>query len=833
MFLFSSRFATGTASSGFFGGIRCGSGRFDIRGARCDDVCGFAVRWIRPIRVRAVGALLLWSLALVALSQSRMETAEALYRQGRFRDAAQVLEALLRVTPTDAVAWQLVGLCHQQLGNFAPAERAFGEVVTARPRDSLAHFRLAQVRYRLGKFHEAEGGAKTSLNLGGNPGYIHNLLGLIQEEKHSYQEALESYAAAIRTHSDSFTEPYLNAGILLLNLKLGRPTEALPYLEKAVAGSGSAETLYHRGRARLELSHFAEAKRDLEKAVALEPHEPARRLVEQLRLGGIPTPPRRAPVGPEVEAIRFLDMARRANLQFVLENHPTPRKHIIETMPGGVAAFDYNNDGLIDIYFTNGAAIPSLAKTEPKYWNRLYRNEGGMRFTDVTREAGVAGRGYSIGVAAGDYDNDGHVDLFVTGVGESILFRNRGDGTFEDVTVGAKVQSQVWSVAAGWFDYDNDGLLDLFVVNYLRWSPDFDRFCGSAGSEIRSYCDPGQFEGLPSTLYRNRGDGTFEDASRRSGIGRHVGKGMSLALADYDSDGFMDVFVTNDTVANFLFRNRGDGTFEEVGLAAGVGLTDDGKAVSSMGADFRDYDNDGWPDIWVTALARETFPLFRNQATGYFRDVTYPSRVGLLSVRLSGWSNGLFDFNNDGWKDLFSANAHVFDNIHLFRPDVYRLPNSIFANQGDGTFRDVSREAGEQFQRAAAHRGAAFADFNGDGRVDVVVTALGEPIELWENRSPGGSHWILVKLEGTHCNRDGIGARVRLDGQFNHMTTAVGYASSSYHGVHFGLGPRNRVATVQVSWPCGRTQSLQDVPANQVLRLREPEAGSQLEHAAY
>ena len=313
-----------------------------------------------------------------------------------------------------------------------------------------------------------------------------------------------------------------------------------------------------------------------------------------------------------VAPIRFKDVARASGIDFVLHNSPTPQKHMIETMAGGLAAFDYDGDGRPDIFFTNGAELPSLRKTGPQYWNRLYRNEGNMKFRDVTEEAGVSGEGYSMGAAAGDYDNDGHPDLFVAGVNRNFLYRNVGNGKFEDVTVKAGIRSGEWAVAAGWFDYDNDGRLDLWVVHYAKWSVEDDRYCGDKTRDLRIYCHPKYFTGLASTLYRNRGDGTFEDVSKKAGISAFAGRGMSVAFADYDGDGYTDVFVTNDNMPNFLFHNRGNGTFEEVGLLAGVALREDGKAVASMGADFRDYNNDGLPDIAVTALAGETFPLFRN-----------------------------------------------------------------------------------------------------------------------------------------------------------------------------------------------------------------------------
>jgi hypothetical protein len=518
--------------------------------------------------------------------------------------------------------------------------------------------------------------------------------------------------------------------------------------------------------------------------------------------------------------IRFREVAHSSGLDFVLQNNPTPHKHMIETMPGGVAAFDYNNDGLTDIFFTNGASIPSLEKDSPKFFNRLYRNDGRMRFTDVTSEAGIAGAGYSMGAAAADYNNDGHTDLFVAGVYRNILYRNRGNGKFEDVTEAAGIKSDKWSVAAGWFDYDNDGWLDLFVVNYAHWKPDFDRYCGERERNLRVYCHPKYFEGLPNTLYRNRRDGTFEDVTTKAGIAAHIGRGMSVAFADYDNDGLMDIIVTNDNLPNFLFHNQGDGTFKEVALEAGVALTNYGLPVASMGADFRDYDNDGLPDLNITALAGETFPLFKNLGKGLFQDATHQSRLASLTTTRSGWSNGFFDFNNDGWKDLFTANSDVNDLIDLFQSTHYKQPNSLLANLRDGTFQDVSVEAG--FALSRAHRGSAFADFDNDGRIDIVVSALGEPAELWQNVSPDVNHWLVLRLIGTRSNRDGIGAVIRLGDQWNHVTTAVGYASSSSPAVHFGTGKLEKIEQIEIRWPSGIVQILRNVATNQVLEVHEP-----------
>ncbi|HTP32241.1 MAG TPA: CRTAC1 family protein [Candidatus Acidoferrales bacterium] len=522
---------------------------------------------------------------------------------------------------------------------------------------------------------------------------------------------------------------------------------------------------------------------------------------------------------PTPPPIRFREVAAQSGIAFTLENSPTDRKHLIETMPGGIAIFDYDGDGRPDIYFTNGAAIPSLEKSSPKYWNRLYHNEGNLKFRDVTGQAGVAGAGYSMGAAAADYDNDGRPDLFVAGVNRNTLYHNLGNGKFEDVTEKAGIRSGEWAVAAGWFDFDRDGKLDLWVVHYAKWSTAYDRYCGDTSKGIRIYCHPKYFEGLASTLYRNRGDGTFEDVTARAGIDRYPGRGMSVAFADYDQDGLPDVFVTNDNMPNFLFHNLGNGKFEEVALLSGTALRDDGKPVASMGVEFKDYDNDGLPDLFITALAGETFPVFRNQGKGNFADATYSTRVGSLVVKHSGWSLGLFDFNNDGWKDLFTANSHVNDRVEEFEPAVYREKNMVLVNNA-GKFEDASEAAGLTLIKA--HRGAAFADLNGDGRIDAVVSALGEPAELWENISPQPQHWIVLRLVGTKSNRDGIGARIRIGNQYAEMTTTAGYASSADCGVHFGLGNQDLIKQIEIRWPSGVVQLLQNVKSDQVLTVPEP-----------
>jgi len=776
-------------------------------------------RWI------AIAALLALATG-GASAQDPRQQAHQLYEQGNFAGAAAALDKYLAAEPEDDQARMLLGICRQRTGDNEAAEAAFLAVDRRNPGNPQVLFLLALVQFTMGKYDQAESNAGKVVAAGAQTAPAHHLIGMVHEERNDLEKALASYQQAGKADSH-LIDAYLSAGGVLL--KLRRPSDALPLLDKAVElRPNLAETHYHRARARIELGQLPGAQEDLEAAVRLQDHPQDRGLLARVKSGefkkseasvGVEGPKPPATLSP----IRFRNVASQAGLTFTVENHPTSEKQLAATMTGGVAAFDYDGDGLTDIFFANGAETPSLEKTSAKYHNRLFRNLGDMKFRDVTASAGLAGKGFSMGAAAADFDNDGHSDLFVPGAYRNLLYRNKGDGTFEDITALAGVKSDRWSVAAGWFDYNNDGLLDLFVVNYLQWSPDKNIYCGDNAKELRTYCHPKYYEGHPNTLYRNKGDGTFEDVSRASGIAAHTGKGMSVAFADYDQDGHIDVFVTNDTEPNFLFRNKGDGTFEEAGLEAGPALTDDGRSVSAMGADFRDYDNDSLPDIIFTALVGETFPVFRNEGGGVFRDATYSTKVGRLSARLAGWSVGWADFNNDGWKDIFTSNSHVTDNIEEFSTEQYRQANAVWANVGDGTFEDMSSVSGDPFAVRRPHRGSASADFNNDGRIDVVVSSLGEPAEMWENVSEPSKHWLRLRLQGTKSNRDGIGARVSIDGQHNHMTSSVGYASSSLAGVHFGLEDRELASRIEILWPSGGRQVLENVPADQVLTVTEPD----------
>ena len=526
--------------------------------------------------------------------------------------------------------------------------------------------------------------------------------------------------------------------------------------------------------------------------------------------------------GTDSKAVVF----RETPLNMVVRNGATGDKHQIETMIAGIAVLDYDNDGWPDIFVANGGSVETLQKPDDSFANRLFRNNHDGTFSDVTRSAGLSGDGYSMGVAAGDYDNDGFTDLLVTGVRRTVLYRNTQHGTFTDVTEAAGLKPDgLWTVAAGWFDYDNDGKLDLFLVRYVEWSPDTEPYCGLRKPGFRMYCHPKFYRGLANALFHNEGNGRFRDVSAESGIGAFKGKGMGVSFGDYDADGRLDVFVANDTQPNFLFHNLGKGKFEEVGLAAGVALDANGGTSSWMGGDFRDYDNDGREDLFITALNREGYMLFRNAGRRLFDPASEKTGITRASLNWSGWSTGFVDLNNDGWKDIFVAGGHVMDNSDVTSNEPSRQSNQVFLNNAGKSF-SLQLLPGD-----ALHRGAAFGDFDRDGRMDVVVTRLNEsPAVLW-NRTDSSGHWLEVRLEGVQSNRQGIGANVRIrtasGQQWNRVSSSVGYAGSSEPTAHFGLGSDATAMEVEVAWPSGTTQLLRNVAGDRRLTIREAQTDAQ------
>jgi enediyne biosynthesis protein E4 len=529
------------------------------------------------------------------------------------------------------------------------------------------------------------------------------------------------------------------------------------------------------------------------------------------------------------------NVAPAAGVNFRNINFNTPEKYPFETLGGAVAAIDYDNDGHVDLFFLNGAPSPEHIRTDPASFNRLYRNKGDGTFADVTEAAGLSGRGtkgYPQGVAVGDYDNDGFVDVYVTNYGDNVLYHNNGNGTFTDVTAkaGAAMSLHPFKASACWLDADNDGYLDLFVTHYFQWTfkDNANDWCGEKKPGYRTYCSPDVFKPLPNVLLKNNGDGTFTDVSEQAGLNRYPGKGMGVAIADYDDDGWMDVFVTNDRMPNFLYHNEGRGVFKEVALRAGVYANESATMVSGMGCDFEDFNNDGLPDVFYADLVNEHFTLFVNLGRGTFRDDTFPSLMGLLSAPHSGWSNRICDLDNDGWKDILVSGSHVTDNVQLYHDRLrYKESCFFFRNSGNGKFEDWTGRAGPDFQTPGAWRGLAVADFDNDGGLEFAVSRLDDTGFLFRKKGGAPNHWLLLALKGTQSNRDAIGARVQITlpsglKQTSHVTTANGIYSASDKRVHFGLGSETTVKLLEIRWPSGTTQRLENVKADQLLHITEP-----------
>lgn len=537
--------------------------------------------------------------------------------------------------------------------------------------------------------------------------------------------------------------------------------------------------------------------------------------------------------GLQVKWPVFHEVKASRGVNFVNHASRTTRKYLPEAMTGGVAMFDYDGDGWLDLFFLNGAQLDDPMqsgkapdKSDPRYWNRLYRNNGDGSFTDRTERAGLRGDSYGMGVAVGDYDNDGHPDLFVTGVGHNSFYRNNGDGTFSDLTRQAGLLGSGWSTGAAFLDFDRDGKLDLVVARYLTWNFSLDIWCGERRPGFRSYCHPDKFSPATHLLYRNNGDGTFTDASVKSKIALSPGKGLGVVLDDFDRDGWPDIAIANDSFPQQLFRNRQDGTFEELGLSSGFAYDADGRTFAGMGIDSADFDRDGWPDLFVDALANQNYALYRNEK-GIFNYVSASLGVSAITALHSGWGAKFVDVDNDGWKDLFVAQGHVMDNISLTQSWIKYLEPLLLMRNVRGKFDDVSSRGGEALSIRRAARGMAFGDLDNDGSLDVAINCNDGTALVLKNQGGTGNNWILVDTQGTVSNRDGVGARVSIVSgsatkQYSYVSGSGSYLSASDKRVHFGIGSADSIALMTIEWPSGIVQRIENIKANQIVKVREP-----------
>jgi hypothetical protein len=530
---------------------------------------------------------------------------------------------------------------------------------------------------------------------------------------------------------------------------------------------------------------------------------------------------------PAPITVRFTDIRKSAGIDFVQDSTETEEKYYLETMGTGVGWIDYDQDGLMDLYFVQSGTTAAYKPSRPLR-SALYHNNGDGTFTDVTEKAHIGGEGhYGQGVAVADYDNDGFPDMYVTGYGRAILYHNNGNGTFTDVTAKAGVADEgAWSTSAGWFDFDKDGWLDLLVTNYLDWSPENNLWCGERAPGYRSYCNPNNYRGQKTKLYRNNHDGTFSDVSDKSGVGNPESKGMGVVLADFNNDGWTDIAIANDTWPNFLFQNNHDGTFTDISLISGLAASEDGRYEAGMGIDAEDVDGDGLLDVYITHLDFELNRLYHNNGDGTFTDVTYSSGIGNKAITLSGVAAKFIDYDNDGWPDIVQANGAMVDNVSLYHSEVsYKEPLLMFHNLGNGHFEKTSDLLGPDFIRPVAARGLATSDFFNDGTVGLAVNCRGDSPEILRNDGGNANHWLEVLLIGTKSNRDGIGSSLKLTaGSFVRIEQSKGgtsYMSASDSRIHFGLGNRTKIDSLVISWPSGQVDKLVNVPVDQIMAVKE------------
>lgn len=744
----------------------------------------------------------------------RNQLAMIFVQQKRYKEALPELLSAIELEPVSFLEFYYYNLAgvYRSLLFTDEALHAYQKVLTIAPKFYAAHVAVGEIYLERHMLEKATQELTVATLLDSKQARPHYLLGLTHTQAGQNPAALEAFRKALDLDPSDHRVHY-NIG---MSLKLlGRKEEAEEQFE-----------LFRTLQAKTTEQEYRDLQLEVSERTDLQGRE------KSPTVGSVPPTSDNQRMATKTEGllaggVTFFNVALEAGIQFRHVNGATPEKYMPETMGSGCLFIDYDDDGWVDIFLVNSGSLVDR-KLAATAHHALYHNNGDGTFRDVTRQAHLDqnGGGYGMGACAGDYDNDGHVDLYVTNFGPNVLYRNHGNGTFRDVTKEANVGSSLWSSSCAFADIDKDGDLDLFVVNYVDFGVDNNKYCGSHVMGLRSYCHPNVYRGLPNVLYRNNGNRTFTEITKEAGVYTVAGKGLGVAVGDYDNDGWPDIYVANDSVLNFLYRNQGNGTFVEVGLTSGVAVDENGLPEAGMGTDWGDFNNDELLDLYVTNLNLEMHTLHKNSGGGLFSDVTLQTGIGEPSLAFVGFGTAFFDYDNDGNLDIVNANGHILDNVSMSSESTtYAQRNLLFRNSGNATFKEVGLSAGPGFGLEKVSRGLAIGDIDNDGDLDLLINNCNQTADLLRNANHTKNNWLVVKTVGTRSNRDGIGTRIILNTgelrQIREVKAGSSYQSQNDLRAHFGLGKAARIDRLELRWPSGTVDVLENVKANQVLTIRE------------
>ena len=774
---------------------------------------------------------------------------QAYNRMDRWKEALKHIDRAIQLRPQNPPYYNHRALIFSRQKQFTKALTAILKAIELRPPSHLKYyyFNLAGIYRDLLRLDDARDTYSKTLAIDPNFYRARVELGKIYLDRNRTEKALEQFTLAAQIEPAT-AELYRLMG--RAHARAQNHPEAVRAFRRALELNPRLHTIHYRlGMSLKHLGQIEASQRHLETFQSLQAEaeqkeyhdlqvEVARRsdlqrpqeLQEDLSPVQVPLhpPASRLPDGdepPRPAEVLFRNVAREAGVDFRHLNGATPEKYMPETMGSGGLFFDFNNDGWIDIFLVNGGSLVD-AELAASARHSLYRNNADGTFREVTPGSGIGKNGYGMGACAADYDNDGWVDLYLAQFGENVLYRNNGDETFSDVTPAAGVGSTLWSSSCAFADIDNDGDVDLYVVNYVDFALDNHKYCGSHVEGLRSYCHPNVYQALPDLLYRNDGDGTFTDITREASVYSLDGKGLGVAFGDYNGDGWTDIYVANDSVSNFLYRNQGNGKFSETALWAGVAVDGNGPPEAGMGTDWGDFDNDGLLDLYVTNLNSETHTLYHNAPDGLFTDVTWQAGLGEPTLPFVGFGTAFFDYDSDGDLDLVVAQGHILDNVHKSHDNItYPQRNLLFRNEKKGIFAELGLASGPGFKLEKVSRGLAFGDIDNDGDLDLLINNCNQTADLLRNEGRTGNNWLLVKTFGTKSNRDGIGTRLSLTAnqhtQIRQVSAGSSYQSQNDLRVHFGLGHTSHIDVLELRWPSGTVDVLKNVKINQILKIRE------------